>query len=984
MLNVAVGPLVGAINGSAATPWFRALLFDSVLGGGMTAIDPRTWDGSTGDAAESITIAAIFGAAGSLGGRAAHGAIEGRHSPGLTSTSETGERIRIEVKKGSGEVRIVDESGTLLRTGKMLRRGVDEVGRPTNELVMQDTRPGHKNEVFTVSLGHGGPMAEPGTGPSDAALPIGVRTTTQHPVLGSAPVVTAGPSPVEHFSYAAVGERVRVSAPNVPTGDYVVVATDQHVLTIEVGRPVNLSGGTIVEAGGVQYMVTRGNAGMPNGVGLNEMAIVDVASVPELRGKKNGEVVTIGSRKWRLRFTEGLPAGKGRIVAEAAVDPVTVGNRLPPGGTMNRRIGAITSPLRVEGGRLVEPETRSVRAQDVQRTSSQQPLSQAAFDAMLHPAGAPRGSGQTWVSVEDPKIRLEAFDGNVVEVETKEVYVGNTIHDANGTRWDVTAVDLGQGTYTIQEHGNPGNVTTKRLFKGAWEVAGYDPASGQVSLRRTDVRVEGTHYVDRVVTGFPTAPGQGVSAGRMISDTAGKMWTITAVDEAAHTVQLTDGTTTQTAPFADTARQQLRLAEFGAPIEVSSLAPGQVITDLAGRPWEVFEVNRGSQPRVSLRRTETRVEPVENIRRSNPRGARARVDLEPKTQAMLTGNRINRGLSFLSRWFSEGTGVPKVGAGKVTDAGTGPTQTRALPMSYNPAAVPDALGAQGNLPVTTREYFFQVQGPDGATQRVRVLVPDAGVTLASSGGSPGQTLTADQVLTRAKSMLADMPTAMVGKVQEIRFNPADNAQDIYWRRGNPQFTASAMTAGHGTIDVYPEGLRPTGGKQANAVYMQITWHEMGHLWADKVLGTTEGDHLWRAAMEADGPQNLPSQYAGNNRSEDLAEAVRLFVASNGGRDRVFDVGMQQWIEGATLAQRYRNRFRTLEAYFDQRPSEMQALRKELRTTLTPLLAVAAAGIGKVGYDFLKEWMDEDKDKGLDGPGDTKAPGPPPASPHARP
>jgi hypothetical protein len=172
VLNVASGPLLAFVNGSAATPWFKALLVDAAVAGGTTALDARTWNGTTGDAAGSIAIAAVFGASGSVMGRGAHLALEGRHSPGMAARPESGQRIRLEIRKGLNEVRVVDEEGKLLRTARVARRAVDETGRPTNELVLEDTRPGHTNEVFTVALGTEGPMTEPGASPLEAAAPL--------------------------------------------------------------------------------------------------------------------------------------------------------------------------------------------------------------------------------------------------------------------------------------------------------------------------------------------------------------------------------------------------------------------------------------------------------------------------------------------------------------------------------------------------------------------------------------------------------------------------------------------------------------------------------------------------------------------------------------------------------------------------------------------------------------------------------------------
>ena len=297
------------------------------------------------------------------------------------------------------------------------------------------------------------------------------------------------------------------------------------------------------------------------------------------------------------------------------------------------------------------------------------------------------------------------------------------------------------------------------------------------------------------------------------------------------------------------------------------------------------------------------------------------MDLEPKTKALLVGDRLTRAVTYLSRLFQK-SAIPHLGADKVTGLPQG-LLCRVTFHSLDPAAIPNA-GREGESLSHDPGALLSPPGHDGP---VRVLIPDTNVSIPARRGRPAEQVTPAQMLERAKQLLAETPMPMLGSVKEIRFNPTDNAQDIVWQQGNPNFTESAMTGAMPPSTSIPRGCVRARRRARIPCFFKspgTRWDTTGPRRRSATL------REWHLAKSGRGgrTQNLPSQYAGNNLGEDLAETVRLFICSNEGRDAAYDIGSGREISGSLLRRRYGNRFRALEAHFDTHPSEMLALKME--------------------------------------------------------
>jgi hypothetical protein len=127
-----------------------------------------------------------------------------------------------------------------------------------------------------------------------------------------------------------------------------------------------------------------------------------------------------------------------------------------------------------------------------------------------------------------------------------------------------------------------------------------------------------------------------------------------------------------------------------------------------------------------------------------------------------------------------------------------------------------------------------------------------------------------------------LPKSARSVITKVVLNPSVNPDDAHWavEYNRPDFH-SYMTAGaDGVVDIYAD-------KTANALpgdtgMRNAMTHETGHAWSYKKWGndTTKGKWVdWQKAMDAD--KVSVSGYATSAIAEDIAETVRVYVATRG-------------------------------------------------------------------------------------------------------
>jgi uncharacterized membrane protein len=159
-----------------------------------------------------------------------------------------------------------------------------------------------------------------------------------------------------------------------------------------------------------------------------------------------------------------------------------------------------------------------------------------------------------------------------------------------------------------------------------------------------------------------------------------------------------------------------------------------------------------------------------------------------------------------------------------------------------------------------------------------------------------------------------MPPEALEGLDEITVNPQHNH--------NPKITAIAIP---NRIDFYPDALRgPTAVNLLNTLR-----HELGHIKAHHYLGSMDPGVAWDAAIKADGVS--VSKYGDTSPDEDFAEAVALYLGTNG--------GMQM----PSLLAKYPNRFKMLDKVFGVDSMSRQQVAAQLRSKLAGVGVVIAGG-----------------------------------------
>ena len=196
-------------------------------------------DGTTGDAAGSIAIAAVFGAWARSWDAERTSPWRGGTAPAWQRGREPAARIRLEIRKGVSEVRVVDEEGKLLRTARVGGARLTKRGGPRTSWSSR-TRVRATRRGLHGGPRHPGPMTEPGASPLEAAAPLGGKPAP-HPVVEAIPFRRRAPLRWRSVSNARAGETVHVGArPMFLRGDYPVLLSDSKKVLVEVPRPATL------------------------------------------------------------------------------------------------------------------------------------------------------------------------------------------------------------------------------------------------------------------------------------------------------------------------------------------------------------------------------------------------------------------------------------------------------------------------------------------------------------------------------------------------------------------------------------------------------------------------------------------------------------------------------------------------------------------------------------------------------------------------
>ena len=183
------------------------------------------------------------------------------------------------------------------------------------------------------------------------------------------------------------------------------------------------------------------------------------------------------------------------------------------------------------------------------------------------------------------------------------------------------------------------------------------------------------------------------------------------------------------------------------------------------------------------------------------------------------------------------------------------------------------------------------------------------------------------MLARAKTMLASLPSAHLDGIHSIRYHNFTGPNG--WA-ASAELVESSRT---GIVDVFSNG---------SSVFTRFEWagnmrHEFGHTVAFKFFGTGHPPPRYLAAMKRDA--RGISAYGDSALTEDFAEAVRVYLSSDGRRS------------APILRRKFAARFEFLDELFKNEPSKLTLVKKILGETTLPRLTIFSGATGFLYYKF---------------------------------
>lgn len=172
-----------------------------------------------------------------------------------------------------------------------------------------------------------------------------------------------------------------------------------------------------------------------------------------------------------------------------------------------------------------------------------------------------------------------------------------------------------------------------------------------------------------------------------------------------------------------------------------------------------------------------------------------------------------------------------------------------------------------------------------------------------------------KTLKRIEKIVSQLPTDALKDVKKLIINPFSNKDDSFWEKEYKisDFRSSA-SAGKSEINIY------TCVKcQLPSKVLQTMEHELGHIVASRHYGSTTPDASWAAAIKSDGQQ--VSNYGSKAHSEDFAEAMRVYLSTDGG------------IKNPELLRRFAGRFQILDQIMGVDANARQQIIQQLRSQM---------------------------------------------------
>lgn len=219
---------------------------------------------------------------------------------------------------------------------------------------------------------------------------------------------------------------------------------------------------------------------------------------------------------------------------------------------------------------------------------------------------------------------------------------------------------------------------------------------------------------------------------------------------------------------------------------------------------------------------------------------------------------------------------------------------------------------------------------------------------------------ASNIINDLKEIMSNMPLSQIDSLQRIRINFDGDLRSPF----------TAASAGSKNLDFFPITL--SGQKEH---FQQIAYHELGHLIAQKITGGKFDIPKWNQAIDADARfygSSTVTNYGNTKPSEDLAETISLYLATDGGR-KLPNSGekLNFYQDGGLTLEKikgFKNRFAQLDDIFNANPeyrslvdAKIPEIEKKLKI-LAGISGVALTGELLTIYYLSNKKTDNNKSK----------------------
>ena len=237
---------------------------------------------------------------------------------------------------------------------------------------------------------------------------------------------------------------------------------------------------------------------------------------------------------------------------------------------------------------------------------------------------------------------------------------------------------------------------------------------------------------------------------------------------------------------------------------------------------------------------------------------------------------------------------------------------------------PDTMADKNVIKVLAHHFELEYQA-NGKSKSLTLILP------ATHDGQINS-----ELLNKIKKIIPMLPADILSDLPKIRINPHPEPNPNSFLFG--ELGTSRQEYGSLVVDLYREGYH----HKLPVKILETIHHELGHILAYRKYKNTRPDVDWEQAIAAD--DRSISLYGDSSISEDFAEAVRIYLASNGG------------VNNPKLLQQYAARFKILDEIMqldviarEEVVRELQAKMREKGIYWATEFGVGVAALGLVIY-----------------------------------